>query len=196
MKLLGIDPGLSGAFAVLDAATGNIVAVCDLPVLNISRGKAARRDLDGHSLLRLIEDQHPDHAFIEQAQAMPGQSAYATGIFFQVYGEIRGLLIGAGVPLTIVSPNKWKRSLGVPAGKDGARARASQLLPDGARQWPLKKHHGRAEAALIALYGWRTIGTAPMAGAEAAGGTAKRPEVVRAGAGDRRAYGAPMGSAP
>jgi hypothetical protein len=45
----------------------------------------------------------------------------------------------------------------VPAEKDGARARASQLLPQHAGHWPLKKHDGRAEAALIALYGWRQL---------------------------------------
>jgi hypothetical protein len=46
-------------------------------------------------------------------------------------------------------------ALRVPAEKDGARARASQLIPAGASWWPLVKHDGRAEAALIALYGSR-----------------------------------------
>jgi hypothetical protein len=45
----------------------------------------------------------------------------------------------------------------VPAAKDGARARASQLLPGAADQWPLVKHDGRAEAALIALWGIRSL---------------------------------------
>jgi hypothetical protein len=45
----------------------------------------------------------------------------------------------------------------VPKAKDAARARASQLLPQAAHQWPLKKHDGRAESALIALYGARQL---------------------------------------
>ena len=57
----------------------------------------------------------------------------------------------------VVHPQRWKRELGVPAGKDGARARASQLLPQAAGQWPLKKHDGRAEAALISVFGSRSI---------------------------------------
>jgi hypothetical protein len=39
--------------------------------------------------------------------------------------------------------------LGVPAAKDGSRARASQLMPAATHHWPLVKHDGRAEAALI-----------------------------------------------
>jgi hypothetical protein len=51
----------------------------------------------------------------------------------------------------------WKKALGVPADKDGARARASQLMPENAWLWPLVKHDGRAEAALIAYWGIRTL---------------------------------------
>jgi hypothetical protein len=31
------------------------------------------------------------------------------------------------------------------------------LLPQAAHQWPLRKHDGRAEAALLALYGARQL---------------------------------------
>ena len=164
--IAGIDPGLGGAIAFLHA--DGSCAIDDLPAFEVKRGGKKRRDLDGHSLFRMIERERPplDHVFIEQAQAMPGQSAYATGIFFQVYGEILGILIGAQVPYTIVHPKTWKAALGVPAAKDAARARASQLLPHAAHLWPLKKHDGRAEAALIALWGRRQIGAderrAPM----------------------------------
>jgi len=47
--------------------------------------------------------------------------------------------------------------LRVPAAKDAARARASQLLPHAANQWPLKKHDGRAESACIAYWGLRQL---------------------------------------
>lgn len=151
--ICGIDPGLGGALSFLHY--NGKIEIFDMPTFEIKRGKGKRRDLDGHSVFRLIESRRPllDHVFIEQAQAMPGQAAYATGIFFQVYGELRGILIGASVPFTIVHPQTWKRALVVPKEKDGARARASQLLPAAVDSWPLKKHDGRAEAALIALWG-------------------------------------------
>jgi crossover junction endodeoxyribonuclease RuvC len=152
MIILGIDPGLSGAVATLDTI-GCWVTVADIPVFEVRRGGKKRHDIDGRGLCRLIAAAKPGHAYVEQAQAMPKQSAYATGIFFQVYGEVRGILTGLGVPFTIVHPKTWKLALHVPAEKDGARARASQLLPQAAHCWPLKKHDGRSEAALIAWYG-------------------------------------------
>lgn len=157
--IAGIDCGLSGAIAFLSA--NGTVAVDDMPVFEVLRGGKRRRDLDGHALFRMIERERPplDHVFVEQAQAMPGQSAYATGIFFQTYGTVLGILIGASVPYTIVHPRTWKRALGVPAAKDAARARASQLLPRAAHLWPLKRHDGRAEAALLALWGTRQLAT-------------------------------------
>ena len=48
----------------------------------------------------------------------------------------------------------------MPAAKDGARARASELIRGGAAHWPLIKHDGRAEAALIALWGSRSLAAA------------------------------------
>lgn len=158
MIVLGIDPGLSGALAFINwPREGNRHLVADMPVFEVGRGGKKRRDLDGLTVAGLLAEWRPGHAFIEQAQAMPGQSAYATGIFFQVYGELRGLLIGAGIPFTVVHPQTWKRTLGVPKEKDGARARASQLLPWLGGYWTLKKHDGRAEAALIAWYGLQSL---------------------------------------
>lgn len=154
--ICGIDPGLGGGLCFL---ADGMVEIFDMPTLEVKRGPKKRRDLDGHALFALIQRHRPPlaHVFIEQAQAMPGQAAYATGIFFQVYGEIRGVLIGASVPFTVVHPQTWKRALGVPKEKDGARARASQLMPQATGQWPLKKHDGRAEAALIAYWGQRYL---------------------------------------
>lgn len=43
-------------------------------------------------------------------------------------------------------------------GKDGSRARASELMPRHAGQWVRVKDDGRAEAALIALHGMRELG--------------------------------------
>jgi crossover junction endodeoxyribonuclease RuvC len=148
--VLGIDCGLGGALAILG---DDGVATFDMPTFTVKRGKTMRRELDGQSLHRLIANSGADHCFVEQAQGMPGQSAYATGIFFLTYGFILGILTARNLPYTIVHPRKWKVGLGVPAEKDGARARASQLLPQAADQWPLKKHDGRAEAALIAYWG-------------------------------------------
>lgn len=69
-----------------------------------------------------------------------------------------GPCFGRAVAWTAVTPQVSKKALAAPAAKDGARARASQLLPAHAQLWPLKKHDGRAESAMIAVFGLRELG--------------------------------------
>ena len=47
--------------------------------------------------------------------------------------------------------------MAIPKAKDGARARASELLPSYSHLWQRVKDDGRAEAALIALWGARML---------------------------------------
>jgi crossover junction endodeoxyribonuclease RuvC len=153
--IVGVDPGLSGALFFLDPNRPSTGEAVDLPVHQLARGGKAKRELDVAGLIEILTLRRLDHAFLEQVNAMPGQgvsSMFALGKGF-------GILIGAAqrIPLTLVPPARWKRTLGVPKAKDGARARASQLLPAAADQWRLKKHDGRAEAALLALYGARQL---------------------------------------
>jgi crossover junction endodeoxyribonuclease RuvC len=156
MILIGIDPGLSGALAFLP--DGGATAIFDMPVHLLVRGGRRKREIDTAGLVALVADHGPiDHAFVEQIGAMPGQGVSSVFALGKGYGMILGVLAALAVPITLVAPAKWKRALGVPAAKDGARARASQLMPAAARQWPLVKHDGRAEAALLAFYGLRTL---------------------------------------
>ena len=81
-------------------------------------------------------------------------SAFPQG---KAYGLILGIIAALKIPLTNVPAATWKRALAVPSDKDGARARASQLLPHLADCWKAKGAHGRAEAALLALYGAKCL---------------------------------------
>ena len=153
--VLGIDPGLSGAFALFTPTTGALV-VFDMPTFTLSRGGKTKRDPDATELARLVDAAGPiAHAFVESVGAMPGQGV--SSVF--AFGLALGILAANFIPLTMVAPVKWKRALGVPAEKDGARARASQLMPAHAGLWSRCKDDGRAEAALIAYYG-ATLGSA------------------------------------
>jgi crossover junction endodeoxyribonuclease RuvC len=157
MIIAGIDPGLSGAVALLDAASGAVVGLWDMPTLELKRGGKTKRELDPHALAGALGRDRIGHAFIEQVGAMPGQGVSSVFSFGKSYGVVIGVLATLGIPMSLVPPQTWKRSLGVPAAKDGARARASQLMPAAAHHWPLVKHDGRAEAALIATYGLRSL---------------------------------------
>lgn len=152
-KVLGIDPGLSGAIALFTPATGAL-AVFDTPTLTLFRNGKAKRDPDAVELARLIDAAgHIDHAYVEAVGAMPGQGVSSVFAFGKVFGLALGILAANFIPHTLVTPLRWKRALSVPAEKDGARARASQLMPAHAGLWCRAKDDGRAEAALIAYYG-------------------------------------------
>jgi crossover junction endodeoxyribonuclease RuvC len=79
-----------------------------------------------------------------------GVSGFSMGVS---EGSFLGILTGLNIPYTMVRPAVWKKFFNCPADKDAARQKASQLLPQFSHNWPLKKHDGRAESALIALYG-------------------------------------------
>ncbi|MEM6833957.1 MAG: hypothetical protein AAF562_10080 [Pseudomonadota bacterium] len=147
---LGIDPGLNGAIVCLH---DDAMVISDMPTLSVQRGKTTKRFVDPHALHGVIASLPKITACaLEQVSAMPGQGATSMFSFGRSYGVLEGVLACCGVPYTEVRPHAWKKALQVPAGKDAARARASQLLPDYSHNWPLKKHDGRAEAALLARY--------------------------------------------
>jgi crossover junction endodeoxyribonuclease RuvC len=157
MTIVGIDPGLLGALFFIDPARPSTGEAVDLPIHVLTRGGKKKRELDIAGLIGILTSHRLEHVFLEQVGAMPGQGVSSVFAFGKCYGAILGVIATRSVPLTLVAPTVWKRALGVPKAKDGARARASQLLPEAASQWRLKKHDGRAEAALLALYGARQI---------------------------------------
>jgi crossover junction endodeoxyribonuclease RuvC len=156
MIICGIDPGLDGAVAfVLNEQMG--LDVSDMPTFSLVRNKKNKREVDAVLLADLLDDVRPNHAFVEQVGAMPGQGVSSVFAFGRGYGIVIGVLAALKIPHTFVPSPRWKRTLRVPSSKDGARSRASELMPHAAYNWKLVKHDGRAEAALIALYGYREM---------------------------------------
>ncbi len=153
--ILGIDPGLTGALALYDAAADTL-AVYDMPIINLAKGKTRRMGVDEYGFARLIDALLKEQAFdvlIERVGPRPQEGAVGAFSFGRQYGTLRGVCAAHFLRMDVVEPSVWKRRLAVPADKDAARQRASELLPRHSGFWPLKRDHGRAEAALIALYG-------------------------------------------
>jgi crossover junction endodeoxyribonuclease RuvC len=150
--LCAIDPGLTGAVAVVDYA-GVFVAVHDTPTLTlrVARGKRTDYDLPGMAALLGPYADAGAHVLIEEAQAMPGQgvrSMFTTGYGFGVW---LGVLAALRMPYTRVRPSVWKKACSLGKDKEAARLRAQQLYPGADLR--RKKDHGRAEALLLAHYG-------------------------------------------
>ena len=150
MIVVGVDCGFSGAIAHYCTRTKDLDVV-DMPVILNSKGK---NEIDIHSLLHLLEPEAKDRmAVIEQVASRPGQSSVATFRFGMGYGALIACVAANKTPMYFVTPSKWKKYFGLSSDKDTSRQLAIQRWPDHYEKFKLKKHDGRAEAALICLYG-------------------------------------------
>lgn len=143
--IMGVDPGISGAVAFYFTESPGRIAVDDVPV--------AGGEINAPELARLVRIHRPTFAVIERVSAMPGNGAVSMFNFGRSYGDVRGVIGAMEIPLHFVTPQKWKKHFGLSADKEQSRLRAIRMFPAVADSFKLKKHDGRAEAALIALYG-------------------------------------------
>ena len=152
--LIGIDPGASGAVAILEK-NGKLVHVFDMPSVEVMAGGKAKKRVSPEMLaaeLKLYADQGAT-AVVEQVGAMPGQGVSSMFAFGESFGLAKGVLAGLKIPTSTVTPGKWKKALQLNAGKDGSRAKAAQIWPSHAGEFKRVKDDGKAEAALIAHWG-------------------------------------------
>lgn len=151
MIYIGIDPGFSGAIAFY-APKENIVSVYDMPVYQNAKGKTEINLYELHEILEPETDE-PHMAIIEQVAAMRGQGVTSMFRFGQSYGATQMAVAAHKIPMQFVTPAKWKSYLGLSRDKGVSRSLASQRFPKQADLFKRVKDDGRAEAALLALYG-------------------------------------------
>lgn len=147
MRVLGIDPGLSGAFVVLDGK--EVIEWGLMPTMV----EGSNNRVNGAALASLWRFLNIDIAYMEQTGARPGQGVTSMFTFGHAAGVVRGVLGALEIPVRMVTPQAWKKHVGLlNKDKDAARSLAIQLWP----QWREldKKGQGQAlaDAALIALY--------------------------------------------
>ena len=138
--ILGIDPGLSGAAAIISPNRSFI------EVIVFSQSTPA--DI---SMWFATYKRHLAMCYLEGVNAMPRQGVVSMFKFGMNYGLWQGLLIAHGIPFQRVYPLKWQTFLGCRTGGDKniSKARAQELFPS------LKITHATADALLIAEYGRR-----------------------------------------
>jgi Holliday junction resolvasome RuvABC endonuclease subunit len=153
MRVLGVDPGISGGLAIVeitDGAAPVLVKCIDIPVV----GTGAKERVDVTAIRNFIDRHKPICARIERAQAMPRQGASSGFKYGRAVGAIEAAIALCEIPVEIVEPAVWKRAFRLPGkDKEAARQRALELFPAAHAVLARKKDHGRAEATLIALYG-------------------------------------------
>jgi len=150
-----IDPGAHGAIAFLTDG-GALLDALDMPSIVIKVSGKNRTRVVEQALALLIAANRPMHAFLEASGPRPTDgSQQAFGMGFTA-GVVRGVLAGLAVPLEPpVQPSVWKRAMGLTQDKGLSRQRAMMLFPARADLFARVKDEGRAEAALLGLYGLR-----------------------------------------
>lgn len=168
LRVLGIDPGGSGALALYSPgweATRSAPAVpaylnvMDMPTDTVTVGKTKRQRINVLTLDEVVSDilmfGPVDKVVIEQVGGMPGQASgfafgYGVGLLHAVFKLRR-------IPFELVTPSKWKKDIKVPKDKREAVVRAEELMPEFRDQFitPGKRaaRPDRAEAALLAYWG-------------------------------------------
>ena len=148
MRVLGVDPGLGGGLALLDHDAGLLVTA-DLPIVKTDKSK----QLSEAVLTRMVSGWAPDVAWVELVHSMPKQGVASTFTFGLTYGLIRGVLAGLQVPTMLVRPQIWKKLFQLGADKRECRITAARVFPLNVSDFARVRDDGRAEAALIALFG-------------------------------------------
>jgi hypothetical protein len=149
---LGIDPGQTGAIAILTA--DDRVVVHDYPG-------------DERALVDLCRSIHLEHrvavALVEAQQSRPGMSVKT---MFDLGGNYHSWLTVCAAfdwPAQTIRPGDWKRGFNYPSKVTGEKPSqhrlkskkhsltlARRLYPSAADHLALERHHDRAEAVLLA----------------------------------------------
>lgn len=158
---IGIDPGLTGAIAVLDCS--GKVALFDMPVR--VRGGKVGKEVSAKGLREIIgeyvgwTDEHGECIVcLERVASRPDQGVAGMFSLGDSYGVVRGCVGGLGGFCVDVIPSVWRKGVGVKSGtgKEGSLGMARMLF--GNEGLERKKDNGRADALLIAEYARRRWG--------------------------------------
>ena len=153
MKIIGIDPGLSGAIAVLE--NNKVLSIFDMPVM--PEGKKNKRQLNSAQLVKLLKDNvlkdEDILVVVEQVNAMPGQGVTSMFNFGQTFGAIKGVCAALGLPIFFVRPSKWKKHFElINSSKDASRTKAIEMYPSLSNELAKKKDVNKSDAILIARF--------------------------------------------
>ena len=114
---IGIDPGFTGAIAVIPRDADDCQSVYDIPILKLGRVTEINRA----ALLDILRpmSRGASIAAIERAQSMPKQGVRSVFSYGCGYGILLGTLASLAIPHYIVPPSVWKKQMlqGLPRGK-------------------------------------------------------------------------------
>lgn len=144
---IGIDPGKSGAMAIMPAVGEVQVIPFDAVKYSVA-------------LAQLRGELNDVMCCVEKVSAMPGQGVVSMFNFGHNLGVIEGLLRGYGIPYQLVPPQTWKKEFSLSSDKAKSIEVCQKLFPNVnllATERSRKPHDGMAEALLMAEYARRKL---------------------------------------
>lgn len=151
---IGIDPGVSGAVAVVASSYSSVK---NIPTLKIRVNGKSRSIIDIYSLKRFVDvlaESFPGAVvYMEKVHSMPGQGVQSSFLFGEANGILHGMFAAKDFTIKFVRPQEWKANYPLLARqkKDASLLTARAIFPT--VPLPLKKDHNKAEALLIANFG-------------------------------------------
>lgn len=144
---VGIDPGKSGALAIISSSG-------DIQVIPFD----ATAYVELLNSLSLMETSIK--CCVEKVGAMPGQGVVSMFNFGHNLGFIEGVLRACGIPYQLVPPQTWKKEFTLSSEKTKSIEVCQKLFPNVsllASERCRKPHDGMAEALLMAEYARRKL---------------------------------------
>jgi len=140
--IIGIDPGLSGGWGAIDH-NGKYLGCGDMA----HKDKIIQTNQVWDEIKAATQG-HDIEFCIEIVHAMPGQGSVSMFTFGGAYMAAIAIAQRSYSPTTMVTPQKWKKAMGLSKDKKASLSMARQMWPEA----PLKraKDNGRAEALLLA----------------------------------------------
>lgn len=149
---IGIDPGKSGALAIIHVSDSGMESVTITP-------------FDEERYVMEVREIHINPgdkcvACVERVSAMPGQGVKSMFSFGANYGFIQGLLSMKRIPFETIPPQKWKKEYSLGKDKAASITTAKKLFPYVSfykTERCKKEDDGMAEALLMAEYARRHL---------------------------------------
>ncbi|MEE8298428.1 MAG: hypothetical protein V3R67_03515 [Thermodesulfobacteriota bacterium] len=170
-RILGLDPGLYGAYTLLDIQGGvlefaNFQTIQEKKKARSKSKKASRVDvnLDLVQMGNLFERFRDGEtiAYLEFSQAFQKEGASSSHKSGKGYGVLLGLCVAfPRIPFLIITPQKWTKAMHIPGdpspdAKVRSRSAFRKSFIDMATT-PKKIHNGIVDSTLIAEYGRQRI---------------------------------------
>lgn len=148
MKIVCFDPGKSASWARYDTHTPHLMQMGDVNSTGVGR---LSRPCAIH-IRDLISD--ADLVLVEEVAPMGPEGVVSSFTFGMAFGTILSAVQGAEKPLRMVTPKQWSAVLKIKPGVPKAEKKAASIaycleLWPGHADLTLKKHHNRADAALM-----------------------------------------------